>query len=258
MLLFLIGFLASTIGAICGIGGGVIMKPLIDAMGIMPVSEISFLSGCTILSMSLISNYKSRTEKIKSISKSQSIILILGAVIGGILGKMVFQNFKSIFANENKVGLIQSGLLFMILLATFCYTCFKSPIKTRQIHSMPNTMLIGSVLGFCSSFLGIGGGPFNLVAFEYFFSMKTKEAAKTSIYIIMFSQISALIQTILAHQVPNTNLMFAFYMIMGGVLGGYVGSYCSKKLSNEMVGKLFMGCLIFIIFISIYNMIRFM
>ena len=38
---FLVSFLASIVGAICGIGGGVIMKPLLDATGILSVSAIN-------------------------------------------------------------------------------------------------------------------------------------------------------------------------------------------------------------------------
>ena len=47
--LFLICFLASIIGAICGVGGGVIIKPVVDAFGLLTISQASFLSGCTVL-----------------------------------------------------------------------------------------------------------------------------------------------------------------------------------------------------------------
>lgn len=50
-----VSFLASTAGAICGIGGGVIIKPTLDLFQMTSVSTISFLSGCTVLSMSLYS-----------------------------------------------------------------------------------------------------------------------------------------------------------------------------------------------------------
>ena len=43
ILFFLICFFASVIGAICGIGGGVIIKPVLDAFQMMDVSTISFL-----------------------------------------------------------------------------------------------------------------------------------------------------------------------------------------------------------------------
>ena len=58
ILVLLIAFGASVVGAICGIGGGVIIKPLLDAFGIAGVAEISFLSGCTVLSMSCYSVVK--------------------------------------------------------------------------------------------------------------------------------------------------------------------------------------------------------
>lgn len=53
LLYLLVSFLASVVGAVCGIGGGVIIKPVLDLFGLAGVSTISFLSGCTVLSMSL-------------------------------------------------------------------------------------------------------------------------------------------------------------------------------------------------------------
>ena len=50
ILIFVICLLASMTGSICGIGGGVIIKPVLDALGIMSVSAISFLSGMPVLS----------------------------------------------------------------------------------------------------------------------------------------------------------------------------------------------------------------
>ena len=58
LVFFLVSILSSIVGSICGIGGGVIIKPVLDAVGIMSVSSISFLSGCTVLAMSIVSVYK--------------------------------------------------------------------------------------------------------------------------------------------------------------------------------------------------------
>ena len=41
---FIISLGASIIGAICGIGGGVIVKPTLDLFNVASVSTISFLS----------------------------------------------------------------------------------------------------------------------------------------------------------------------------------------------------------------------
>ena len=58
LVFFVVSILSCTVGSICGIGGGVIIKPVLDATGIMGVSSISFLSGCTVLAMSVVSVYK--------------------------------------------------------------------------------------------------------------------------------------------------------------------------------------------------------
>lgn len=48
---FIISLLASVVGAICGIGGGVIIKPTLDLFHLDSVATVSFLSGCTVLVM---------------------------------------------------------------------------------------------------------------------------------------------------------------------------------------------------------------
>ena len=47
MLFLIVSFFSSIVGAICGIGGGVIIKPVLDMLGMGSATTISFLSGCT-------------------------------------------------------------------------------------------------------------------------------------------------------------------------------------------------------------------
>lgn len=56
---FIVSFFASIAGAICGIGGGVVIKPVLDMLGLESAAVISFLSGCTVLSMSCYSVLRS-------------------------------------------------------------------------------------------------------------------------------------------------------------------------------------------------------
>ena len=60
VLFWMISFGASIVGSICGIGGGVIIKPVLDAFGVLSVSTISFLSGCTVLAMTCYSVIRGR------------------------------------------------------------------------------------------------------------------------------------------------------------------------------------------------------
>ncbi len=235
VIFFIVSFGASIIGAICGIGGGVIIKPVLDAFGVLDVSTIGFLSGCTVLMMSCYSVVRSKLSGTSGIElgigtplaigaavggvagKSmyqwvaslftdantvgavQAIALgiielgigtplAIGAAVGGVAGKSMYQWVASLFTDANTVGAVQAIALGIITVGTLIYTVKKDRIKTYHLRNKAVCLLIGFLLGIMSSFLGIGGGPINLVVLFFFFSMSTKVAAQNSLYIILFSQ----------------------------------------------------------------------
>lgn len=252
-----VSFLASVAGAICGIGGGVLIKPLLDAFGVLSVSSISFLSGCTVLSMSCYSVVKAKASKESLIDMKTGTPLAIGAAIGGVAGKMMFQSIAAMFADKNRVGAVQALCLLIITLGTLIYTIKKDRIKTHHVTNSVMCVLIGVSLGICSSFLGIGGGPINLVVLFFFFSMDTKTAAQNSLYIILFSQITSLINTLVTRTVPEFSWGLLALMVAGGILGGMAGRIINKKIVAETVNKLFIGLMVIIILLNIYNIYQF-
>ena len=108
-----------------------------------------------------------------------------------------------------------------------------------------------------SSFLGIGGGPINLVVLYYFFSMDTKEAAQNSLYIILFSQLTSFLMTVFTRTIPEVSIVVLILMVLGGLLGGVVGRKINKKINAQVVDRLFIGLMGVIILICIYNALRF-
>ena len=258
LLVFLVCFLASAVGAICGIGGGVIIKPALDAFNIMDVSTISFLSGCTVLSMTSYSVLKSRRSGSSAFEKSTGLPLALGAALGGVVGQRIFQYVKSLSSDPNKVGAIQAICLLIVTLGTLLYTIYKSRIPTHQVKNRLLSLGIGLSLGLISSFLGIGGGPINLVVLYFFFSMETKAAAETSLYIIFFSQLASLCSNILGSSVPNFSLAMLLLMAFGGICGGICGRSVNKKIDSKQVDRLFIGLMLVMILINIYNIYHFL
>ena len=258
-LIFLgVSFGASVVGAICGIGGGVLIKPILDAFGVLSVASISFLSGCTVLSMSCYSVLKARLSKESLVDLKTGTPLAIGAAIGGVTGKMMFQYLSDMFTNKDKVGAIQAVCLLIITLGTMIYTLKKDQIKTLHVQNPLVCIAIGLVLGICSSFLGIGGGPINLVVLFYFFSMDTKTAAQNSLYIILFSQITSLVNTLITHTVPEFEVGLLILMVGGGILGGAAGRIVNKRMDVNMVNKLFIGLMAVIMLICAYNIYQFM
>ncbi len=257
IIFFLISFGASLLGAICGIGGGVIIKPTLDAFHILSVATISFLSGITVLSMSCYSVGKAKLAKESSIDMKIGTPLAIGAAIGGVLGKWGFEYISDLFTDKEMIGAVQALCLLVITIGTLIYTMKKDSIQTKNTSNLLLCIVIGFVLGILSSFLGIGGGPINLVVLYFFFSMDTKIAAQNSLYIIMFSQMTSLLMTIITGSVPKFDPVLLVLMIFGGIFGAIVGRAVNKKIDNKTVEKLFIALMIVIIFINMYNVYQF-
>lgn len=253
ILCILVCFLASTAGAVCGIGGGIIIKPVLEAFRIMEVSTLQFFSGCTVWSMSAYSVVKGRVSKENQMEPRSKTMLALGAAIGGAVGRKLFALALQISENGRQVGRIQAGGLLLVTVGTLFYTLYKERIRTIHIVNRGVCVLIGGILGMLSAFLGIGGGPVNLVVLFFFFSMSTKAAVESSLYIIFFSQSVSLILTILTG-VGSINFLMLSLMCGGGIAGGICGRSLNKKMSDETVDKFFIVLIVMLIGVCVHNL----
>ena len=257
ILFILVSFFASVIGCICGIGGGVIIKPVLDAFGLYSVTTISFMSGCIVLSMTTYSVIKAKLAHESVIEAGVSTWLGIGAAAGGLVGKQLFDMAKALFENADTVGAVQAAALFAVTLGTAIYTVNKERVRTLRVKNPGGCVLIGLALGLMSSFLGIGGGPINLVVLYFFFSMETKAAAQNSLYIIFFSQLSSLLFTVLGGAVPAFPPFLFVCMVCCGILGGMVGRRINKRIDGNTVSKLFLGLLAVIMGVCCYNFFQY-
>ena len=256
ILFFIVAFLSSIVGAICGIGGGVVIKPVLDMLRMGAPATINFLSGCTVLSMSLYSVSKALRAGDSKVETSTGTPLALGAALGGVVGKELFSAVKAFFNGSPMVGGVQAVALGIITLGTLIYTINKAKIRTHRTANKLVCVVIGLLLGIMSSFLGIGGGPINLVVLGFCFSMDTKTAAANSLYIILFSQVASLLATVVTGSVPEFRVLALALMVAGGIGGGIVGRSLNKKMDNKAVDKLFIGLMVLIVGICVYNAVR--
>lgn len=254
MLYFLISITASIVGAICGIGGGVIIKPCMDMLSLTDAATASFLSGCTVLSMTAYSVGRNVFFGRSTVNLAQTTPLAFGAGIGGIAGKQLFVLLTQAFAS-GQVKRLQALCLLIVTFASFVYTLNKHRITGVQVKNSLAGGAIGLGLGVMSSFLGIGGGPINLVVLYFFFGMDTKTAAQNSLYIILFSQIASLLLTVVSVSVPLVEMRSLVLMMLGGVLGGIIGRSVNAKITAKTVDRLFRGVMVLLMGLCVYNML---
>lgn len=86
--------LANTIGAISGMGGGVIIKPALQIFNWDSVLTINFYSSVAVFTMAVSSTWKQIKAK-NAINKTCVVGLSLGSILGGIAGDISFGWFYS-------------------------------------------------------------------------------------------------------------------------------------------------------------------
>lgn len=251
---FLVAISASTLGALCGIGGGVLMKPVLDSFHLFPASTISFLSSCTVLSMSAYSACRVLRTQRANIHLPTMLPLAIGASLGGVVGKTLFAVIQNQFNNQAMLGIIQSSLLLLTTILTLLYTVFKGKIATQHIKSKLVSCFVGLILGLIGAFLGIGGGPINLMVLSYFFSMPTKKAAQNSLFIIMCSQLASILMSVTTGTVPSFDIGILIVMLIGGIAGGLLGRFLMQRLHSNVVTKAYLIALVLICGLCLYNM----
>ena len=133
---------------ICGVGGGILIKPVLDATGVMNVSTINFLSGCTVLSMAVTSVIRTFANKSHphKINLLVSTPIAIGAALGGSMGKMLITILVDKLSAEALIGVIQSTVLLVITTGTLFYYLYCRRIQTLHLSNPISILMIGILL----------------------------------------------------------------------------------------------------------------
>lgn len=251
LIYFLVALIATIIGSMAGLGGGVIIKPVLDSLGHYDITTIGVLSSWTVFAMAIVSILRHLKSKFSLHIKSTFYIAI-GSILGGVIGQHLL-GFIIDQTGERLAKVIQSLLLTLLLIFIIYYMKHSDQFRPYHIKHPIGCLMIGFILGNLSSFLGIGGGPINVALLAIFFSMQAKEAAVNSIIIILFSQASSLLSLAFSQGFGGFDLSMLYFMIPAGILGALIGSKLNLISSNELIIKVFNAVVLFVLILNIYN-----
>lgn len=257
-------FIACTLGAVVGIGGGVIIKPALDMIGLHSVEVIGFISTCAVFAMSISSSVKHIRNK-TPMKMSIVCFVSAGSLAGGIIGDEIFNRVRAVFPSD-KIKAVQAVIILAFILFVIIYVNKKDK-RSFKLKNPALIVITGLVLGLLSAFLGIGGGPINTAFLTLLFSFSVKESSVYSVAIIFFSQLSQLVKiginniTLSGGMLETSPLMQSYIeiwpIVLAGVcvavVGGIIGAKINIKISDKAVTKLFSGVLCVVAFINIYN-----
>ncbi|MDE5756000.1 MAG: sulfite exporter TauE/SafE family protein [Clostridia bacterium] len=254
LLYFFIALICTFAGAITGMGGGVVIKPVLDLMGHFDSPSIGALSSITVLAMSM-TTFARQVGKKRNTSIVKLIALGISSAGGGVLGQYIFELLTKGAANGQTIKIIQNSILLFLIVCIFFYMLFKDKIKPLHLKNIAFYILVGLLLGIISSFLGIGGGPMNVAILMLLFAMEIKEATFASIVTILFAQIAKVITILASGGFGGYDLSMLPYMVVAGVLGGLIGSFVGKKISSKFTVVAFNLMQIAVMVICVVNIV---
>lgn len=253
LICFLIVLVATTAGALTGMGGGVIIKPAMDMLGQYDAATIGILSSLTVLTMSIVSIGKHIRQRTK-INLRIALALAIGSVAGGWIGDALLGCVIAAVSNTTVV-MLQNILLGLLLLGVFAYMQCKSKVPSLHAKRTVAGLLTGIVAGAISTFLGIGGGPINVAVLLFVFSMDTKSAAVNSIITIFFSQVSKLFTVFARGGFASYDLAVLPAMLVAAVIGGWLGAKLNKQMPEAKVELVFNLVQSVVILICVRNIV---
>ena len=207
-----LGFIAGILGSIIGLGGGIIIVPVLTFMGFSPTLAVS---------NSLFAVFSNSVGSTAVYAKQKRVEFSLGwklglmAVPGTILGAFISSDLSSE---------IFKVLFALVLISSASYIFLKRKIEEKPVD-ISRLLLVFSAgasffAGIISSLFGIGGGLIFVPLMVVALGISMKRAAPTSQFILMFASFSGLIvHSMLGHPDYYQALLLSIGAFAGGILG---------------------------------------
>lgn len=217
-----LGFVAGILGSMIGLGGGIIVVPVLTFFGFPPtLSSSSSLFAVFSNAVGSTVSY-SRQKRIEySLGLKLGLLSIPGTVLGAYLSSDVAPAiFKILFG------------LVLISSAIYIYLRKKIEAKEKNLTKQMIVFVIGASFfaGIISSFFGVGGGIIFVPLMVVGIGMTMKKAAPTSQFILLFASLSGIIvHSILGH----TDFIQAGLLSIGAFGGGIIGARLSLDVKER-------------------------
>jgi len=229
IILVIIGFGSGIIGSLIGIGGGIVMTPVLTYMGFSP-AVIASSSLIAVFATSLSSTLTYIRKKY--INYRLGLQLALPAIPGSIIGGF-FSNF---------VSLDYFKIYFAILLTSVgLYILFKNQIINKTLNRTPKPLFYLILIfgtfgaGVISSFFGIGGGIIFVPILVIIYKLKMINASPTAQFTLLISTITGLLtHIILEHPVYSYGITLA----LGAFFGAQLGSRSIHLINENILNKI--------------------
>lgn len=255
--LLAIGLIVGFLSGLLGIGGGVLLTPLLMMLGIP--SLVAVASGLNqVVAVSVAGTYIH--YRLGHVDLKMGIFLLLGSTIGGGMGVQVVKKLNDLDLAEEGIRILYIvvlGIIGLVMLGESLKTIFFPRKKDREKKrkksnhwrckwplvlyfphagrkiSFPLLILLGLGIGVFSGIMGVGGGFILTPALIYLFKVPTVVAVGTGLFQIIFTSLWVTAQHIVINR--SVDLFLVVILFLSSTVGVQLGARLTKKINPAQI-----------------------
>ncbi len=261
-ILFGMGAAVGFLSGMFGVGGGFLMTPLLIFYNIPPAVAVATEANQIVASSfsGALAHLRKGTVDIKL-----GCMLLVGGLIGSTIGVYAFSFLRSVGQLDLIISIMYVVFLGSIgtLMTIESLRAIKKArdaggeVKVRRpghdswIHALPLKMrfrksklylsaipvvALGIFVGILAAIMGVGGGFIMVPAMIYLLRVPTNVVIGTSLFQIIF--VTAYTTIIQSTTNQTVDVVLAFILMVGGVIGAQMGAAAGHKLKGEQLRAL--------------------
>jgi uncharacterized membrane protein YfcA len=242
--LALIGMFVGAISGFFGVGGGMVLVPILLALGYGIKSAIA-ISVTQMVFSSIYGSYINYKKGKLEINEG------LWVGFGGILGGLIGSYFTNILPKE----VLEYIFLALVVFAFIKVLRAKKPIEGAEQKRLSKAVLfiVGVLIGIIAMMLGIGGAVMLIPILVGFLHYPSKDAATAALFFVVFSSLAGFVYKLVAGTFDNLNLpilpviALAVAAIVGVRLGLKLKEFVKDKHHGVMLLALYFAILLLLI-----------
>jgi uncharacterized protein len=229
--LFCAGSIGGFFSGLLGIGGGIIMFPLLfyippllgfETIGVKNITGLTMVQGF-FASLSAILFYKKENLVNKNLALTLGLSLFLSSLIGSVISKGV---------SDRYLLFIFGILSFVASILMFIPRSYLKDDLTEDkiVFNKPSAIFTGIITGFLLGMVGQGGAFIIIPILLYGLRIPLRVALGSTLAIGLFSATAGLIGKVATGQVP---FYMALALLLGAIPSARLGSMVSRRTKSQ-------------------------